>query len=215
MKCAVVLLLAGSAWMVLVHTHPATAEPVWGASCGTCHEGAAEGAVAVVGWDTVADPDESGTGAPDRGTRPVFRVVAGGQSTLRAEVADLMVDDTYAVALRRLQHTGVENGGVLTFAEDCDWAYWRTSGNHYTDPTVAHHWGEGPAVFEFDIGAMPDADADYYNLVFTLAGKRTDDGSLYQATEHFYLQVLSDELFSDGFETGDASRWGHTSGGGP
>ena len=180
--CTVVLLTCGFA-------RPASAEPAWGANCLSCHGGLVPETLFVFGEDTVADPDESATGAPDRGTLKVFEALRGTTKTLQVEIVWLDPDDTYAIELKRLRFPGVENDGELLFTGDCAWAYWGEPGQHFSDPAVRYRWGTGPTTFAFDIDVHADALFDYYDLVFALAGKSTD-GGLFYAEEHFYLQVI-------------------------
>ena len=44
--------------------------------------------------------------------------------------------------------------------------------------------------FTFEIDVESDADFDYYDLLFAVAGKYEDTGELFYAAEHFYLQVM-------------------------
>lgn len=179
----VVLLLVPGAARV------AWAEPAWGANCLSCHDGLLSETVYVFGEDTEADPDESATGAPDRGALKVFEAFRGEIRTLQAEVLWLDPDDTYAVELKRLRFPGVEDGGELTYGADCAWAEWTAPGDYYSDPVVKYDWGSGPTVFAYDIEVHPDAPYDYYDLVFAVAGKFHADGSLFYGEEHFYLRV--------------------------
>jgi hypothetical protein len=164
-------------------------EPAWGGNCLSCHGLLQTGVVRVFGEDGMADPDESGTGAPDHGLLKVFRTLRGRTKSLRVEVTDLAVGDTYAVELKRLRFPGVESGRHLSYGADCDWPEWGTPGNYYTDPAVAYRWGPGPTTFSFDIEVKLDSGRDYYDLVFAVAGRFHDDWQLFYAEEHFYLQV--------------------------
>ncbi len=165
------------------------AEPAWGKNCLSCHSDLWQDRVWVFGEDTFADPDESGTGAPDRGTLPVFQVTRGQTKLLQVSVADLSLDDTYAVQLKRLRFPGVETGGELVYQADCEWPEWGENTPYYTEPIIAHRWGEGPTTFAYEIGADQAAESDYYDLIFAVAGKAAVDGSLFYARAHFYLQV--------------------------
>ncbi len=163
--------------------------PAWGSNCLSCH-GAWQPEIAVVfGEDTTANPNESLTGAPDRGVLKAFEVPAGETKLLRLEVVGLSAGDRYAVTLKRFRFPGVERGGSLAFAGDCEWAEWKEPGDHFSQPAVSHRWGEGPTTFEFEISVAPDAGYDHYDLVFAAAG-RTQDGILFNSEEHFYLHVL-------------------------
>lgn len=182
-KLPVVLLLM----FCVVRT--AQAEPAWGVNCLSCHGEWQADALQIFGEDTVADPDESNTGAPDRGPLPVFQVAPGQAEVLQVEIVGLNTDDAYAVELKRLRFPGVVSGGELTYTDDCDWAYWGVPGKYYTDPAIGYRWGSGPTTFSFDISVDPDAPEDYYDLVFAAAGKLEGGGGLFYAEEHFYLQV--------------------------
>jgi hypothetical protein len=207
-----VLLLGLAVVLVLRPPGLVSAEPAWGASCLSCHSVLVEGLVAVTGEDGQADPDESGTGATDRGTLPVFQVAPGQSALLQLELLGLATDDTYAVELHRLSYPGVEGSGVLVYTPSCDWAYWDVPGRHFTDPAVAYRWGSGPAAWTFEITVAADADEDYYDLVFAVAGKQVAGGELFYSEQHFYLQVVREPIFSDGFESGDTGAWSVTSG---
>jgi hypothetical protein len=182
---------AAAMLLVLCMARPALAEPAWGKNCLSCHGQLQTSSLFVFGEDTTADPDESATGAPDRGTLPVFQVYRGQAKTLQAEVVDLVTDDTYAVELRRLRFDGVENGVQLTYTGDCNWPEWGEDANYYSDPVVAYRWGAGPTTFTFEISVDSATTPDYFDLVFAVAGKLADDGGLFYAEEHFYLQVLN------------------------
>lgn len=202
-----VVLLLGLAGALVLRQGLVSAEPAWGAGCLSCHSVLIEGVVAVAGEDTQADPDESGTGATDRGILPVFQVAPGQTTLLHVGLLGLEADDAYAVELHRLSYPGVVDNGVLTYSPSCDWAYWGVPGKHYTDPAVAYRWGSGPAALSFEITAGAGADEDYYDLVFAVAGKRAAGGDLFYAEQHFYLQVVREPIFSDDFESGDTSHW--------
>ncbi|MGD8450810.1 MAG: hypothetical protein PVJ57_03230 [Phycisphaerae bacterium] len=180
---------------VLVALLPATtpvavAEPAWGQNCLACHDLLQINLLNVVGADLIADPDESGTGAPDRGPLPVFRVGPGGNKTIRVAVSGLMTGDTYAVELFRLRFPGVVQGGELTYSGDCAWAEWGNHANYFSDPDVSAPWQPGATTHEFDIHIGPDAAEDFYDVAFAVAGKfGGDDSQLFYAAEHFYIQV--------------------------
>ena len=179
-----------AALLVFCVARTALGAPAWGGNCLSCHNEWCTDTLYVVGEDATADPDESATGAPDRGTLKVFQVLPGEVKALLADIVGLNADDSYAVALKRLRFPGVESGGLLTCTGDCDWAQWENPGNHYSDPAIGYAWGSGPTIFTFDIAVEPDASYDYYDLVFAVAGKAKDTGGLFYAEEHFYLQVL-------------------------
>jgi hypothetical protein len=106
-------------------------------------------------------------------------------------VAGLLTDDTYAIELKRLRYPGVEGYGELSYTGDCDWPEWGEYARYYTEPVISYRWGLGPEEFAFDIDVEADADGDYYDLVFAVAGKFSDSGELFYAEEHFYLQVIA------------------------
>jgi len=169
----------------------AAAEPAWGGNCLSCHGLLPPDVIQVFGADALADPDESATGAPDRGTLKVFRAYPGLTKSLTAAVSALVEGDTYAIELKRLRFAGVENGGQLAYSADCDWPEWGETPSYYTDPVVTYRWPTGPTIFSYDITVEPDTGLDYYDLVLAIAGRFADDGGLFYGEEHFYLQVLT------------------------
>ena len=179
---------------------PASAEPAWGSNCLQCHGVLVSDTIFVVGEDTTADPNESATGAPDRGALPVFQAPLGGTRDLEAVIAGLEPGDTYAVEVKRMRFPGVESGGTLRYTGDCEWPEWGESANYYTDPFIAYSWGSGPEAFAFGLDVEPEADHDYYDLVYAIAGKLADTGELFYAEEHFYVQVvdLDGDIDGDG-----------------
>jgi hypothetical protein len=179
---------------------PASAEPVWGANCLSCHNVLLPNTIFVVGEDTTADPDESATGAPDRGILQVFQAPRGGTRELGAIVVGLGPGDTYAVEIRRMRFPGVENGGTLRYTGDCEWPEWGESANYYTEPFIAYRWGNDPDEFTFGLNVQADADHDYYDLVYAVAGKFADSAELFYAEQHFYVQVvdLDGDIDGDG-----------------
>jgi hypothetical protein len=195
-----VLALAGA--LVCGVAHKARAEPAWGVNCLSCHDEWVTDALVLFGEDAVADPDESATGAPDRGPLPVFRVPPGEFRTMQVEVTGLDDNDVYAVELKRLRFPGVVSGHELAYSDDCSWAYWGEPGKYYTDPAVGYSWGIGPTTFAFEVGAHADTPEDYYDLVFAVVGKR-EDGSLFSSEVHFYLDVTSTALLGDFDSDGD------------
>ncbi|MBU0717896.1 MAG: hypothetical protein KJ749_06565 [Planctomycetes bacterium] len=185
--------------LLLWAVRPASGEPAWGVNCLSCHGEMQMDMLAVVGHDVTADPDESGTGATDRGPLKVFQAFRAEVKNLQVELIGLDPDDTYAVELKRLRFPGVVSGGELTYTGDCYWADWGSPGNYFTDPFLAYRGDTGPTAFDFDLSIQPDAPYDYYDLVFTLAGRLTG-GSLFYAEEHFYVQImqLPGDLDDDG-----------------
>lgn len=188
MKC---LSFGAAALVVMLWTAAgARAEPAWGGSCLSCHSEWQPELLSVFGHDTTANPDESATGAPDRGTLEVFQAIAGDTATLRAEVVGLGTDDIYAVELTRMRFAGVESGGELTYTGDCAWPEWGEDANYYTNPVIRHVWPTGPTTFDFVIDVGRDTTYDYYDLVFAVAGKLKAGGTLFYSSAHFYLEVL-------------------------
>jgi hypothetical protein len=179
MVCAALLCGAGTV----------SAAPAWGGNCLACHDDLMVSTLQVTFEDFVADPDESGTGAPDRGPLKVFQVAQGESKSLIAEVDGLDPDDRYAVQIKRLRFDGVESGGSLVFMGDCAWPEWGDTASYFTEPLIAHVWGTGPTIFSFDIDVEVGTRNDYYDLVFALAGKYSSSGELFYAEEHFYLRV--------------------------
>jgi len=208
------VVLAAGGLHVALTASDAEAAPAWGGACLGCHGTDAPGALEIVGHDGLLDPDESGTGATDRGPLPVFRAVPGQTVALMATVQSLALGDTYAVALRRLRHDGVVHGRPLDASADCAWADWASPESYLTEPYVSYRWGDGPSLFVHELEVAAGAPADVFDLLLEVAGSRPD-GTLYSAREHFYVEVLGDVLFADGFESGDTSAWSGSGGGGP
>lgn len=192
---------------------PAEAAPAWGGACLSCHGVDAPGSLTIVGFDGWLDPDESGTGAPDRGPLPVFRVAPGQTAALMATVQSLALGDAYAVAIRRLRHDGVVHGLPLDASPDCSWADWASAESYLTEPYLSYRWGDGPSLFVHQLSVAAGAPDDVFDLVLEVAGARPD-GTLFSSSQHFYLHVDDGILFADGFESGDTSAWSGTSGGG-
>ncbi len=178
----------------------AAGEPPWGANCLACHGQWQPNYLSVVGYDLLADPDESATGAPDRGTLKVFRGFRGTTETLAVSLSGLIEGDTYAVELRRLRFPGVEHGGTLAYGADCAWPEWGENASYYTQPAVGYRWGSGPAVLEYELAVEPEADLDYYDVVLAVAGQFEGDGTLFYVEEHVYVQVFGEpgDLNCDG-----------------
>jgi len=173
---------------VMTSARSAFAEPAWGVNCLSCHGDLQLDMLWLLGEDTTADPDESSTGALDRGLLKVYDAYRRHSKTVQTEVVGLDVGDTYAVELTRFRYPGVENSGQLDYTEDCDWAYWGSPGKYYTDPAIAYTRGSGPTTFEFIVDVGADTPNDYYDLVFAVAG-RLGSGDLFYSEEHFYLRV--------------------------
>ena len=180
--------------------NPATAEPVWGSNCLSCHNVMLSNVIFIVDADAMVDPDESGTGAPDRGILDVFRTPRGVTTNLEAVVVGLAPDDTYAVEIKRFRPAGVENGGTLNYTGDCEWPEWGESAHYYSEPYVAYRWGADPTDFAFGLDVQADADHDYYDLVFAVAGQIKETGELFYDEQHFYVQVvdLDGDIDGDG-----------------
>jgi len=169
----------------------AAAEPVWGGNCLSCHNVLLNDRIEVFNEDGSVDPNESGTGAPDRGVAPFFSAPAGITTNLEAVVLGLSLNDTYAVEIKRFRQAGVEFNGELLYTGDCDWPEWGEQAHYYSEPFQTYHWGEDPATFEFGLQVELDADHDYYDLVFAVAGRLDATGELFYAEQHFYLQVVA------------------------
>lgn len=179
---------------LLALVRPVSAEPAFGNNCLSCHSRFQTNMLFIVNEDAFADPDESVTGAVDRGLLPVFQVSRGQTKAIRAQFANLSFNDTYAAQLTRLRFQGVETGGTLAYVGDCNWPEWGESAPYYTDPVVSYRWGPGPTDFAFDISVDLNASPDYYDLVFAVAGAFDSDGGLFYARQHFYLQVLATQV---------------------
>jgi hypothetical protein len=182
--------LAVALLTVLGVTQTATSEPAFASNCLSCHGVLQSNVLGIVGYNTTADPDESATGAPDRGTLKVFRAYRGTARPLKSTIQNLVPDDTYAVTLKRLRYNGVVSGGHLTYSADCDWPEWGDAASYYSQPDRAYTWGVGPTQFSYALEIGPDAAYDYYDLVLAIAGKFGDTGDLYYAEEHVYVQVV-------------------------
>jgi len=198
MKTLATIMAAG---VLLALTAPrAGAEPAFGGNCLSCHSIWQSDVVTIVGADGELDPDESGTGSPDRGLLPYFAAARNEPTVLGVEVGGLSLGDTYAIVLKRLRFPGVEEGRLLEYDADCDWPQWGDQAYYYSDPIVAHRWGVGPGVFDYELTPAADAGFDAYDLVYAVAGKYDADGGLFYSELHFYLQVesLSGDMNCDG-----------------
>ena len=185
--------------VLLCTTQDAWAAPAWGGNCLSCHAQMDPSPLVVTHHDFLADPNESGTGAPDRGTLKVFYGFRGRTNRLQAQIAGLVPDDAYAVELTRLRYRGVVSNGTLAYFPDCSWPEWGEPAGYYTDQVISYPWGAGPTEFTFNLEVEPNAARDYYDLVLAVGGKFADDGSLFYGEEHFYLQVLiAGDLNDDG-----------------
>jgi hypothetical protein len=183
-------------------TPTATAEPVWGMNCLSCHNVRLDDAIVLFSADGTVNPNESATGAPDRGILEFFRAPRSAIGNLEAQIAGLEPGDTYAVEIKRFNLRGVENGGVLRYTGDCDWPEWGESVHYYSEPYQAYRWGTGPDSFQFGLQTEEDADLDYYDLVYAVAGRLASTGELFYAEQHFYVQVV-EEVAQEGDVDGD------------
>ncbi len=186
---------AGAAGCVLVIAVAAHARPQFARNCNACHGGGPLVATApeVINFDGFADPDESATGAADRGLLKVFTVEPGGTVDLQLLV-DLedALNARFAVELKRMEEPGVVNGGTLVFDADPDWNL--QIGTDIVDPTRPYYTFPqdqgieyaGPQVFTFTMGIDETTPADFYDLEFALAGQP----GFHYNDEHFYLQVI-------------------------
>ena len=182
---------AGAGALVLCTTASALAEPAWtrDGNCLRCHDSARPGMLSVAGHDVWADPDESGSGAPDRGRLKAFWAGPGQTKNLFAKIVGLQAGDTYAVALTQFWGEGVQNRAFPDFRGDCGWAEWVGTDDFFSDPAVTYRWGTGPSVFQFELNVRPQAQTDYYNLALSVAGRRAGTGELFYSEEQFYVQV--------------------------
>jgi hypothetical protein len=189
----IVLVLTVSAALLVSshHARPAAAAPAWGGNCLACHDQPYSGTLTLYNHDYIGDPDESLTGAPDRGPAPVYRVWPGQSRFLRVQLAGLSNNDRYAVELTRLRFAGVEQGGFLDYTPDCNWPGWGDTAQYFTEPYVTYKWGSDPTDFGFEIFVTPYANIDFYNLLFAVAGKYNGTTDLYYDQAHFYLEVAT------------------------
>jgi hypothetical protein len=168
----------------------AVAEPAWGGNCLACHGEDQGGTIVFIGYDGTVDPNESATGAPDRGPRPFYRLRRGESKLLQVDLTDLAAGDKDALELKRLRFPGVELGKQPSFGGDCGWPEWGEQAAYYTQPAVSYRWGSDPTAFTYELAAQAGSGLDYYDLVFALAGKRAGNGALFYAEEHVYVQVV-------------------------
>ncbi|NOT02415.1 MAG: PEP-CTERM sorting domain-containing protein [Phycisphaerales bacterium] len=187
--CMVALMIAALGGTV------ASARPSNGRNCSTCHTGGSLGLdiPEVVGFDGYADPDETLTGATNRGLLKVFTVMPGQSIDLSARV-DLgtFLNNAFAIELKRMETIGVEHGGSLGFTADADWNLQIGVENvdptrpYYTLPDVDGIFFTAPTTFTFSMLVDPATPPDYYDLEFAVAGQ---PGEFY-GDEHFYLRVI-------------------------
>ena len=172
------------------------ARPHFGRGCSDCHGAGpppVSGALELINFDGFFDPDESFTGATDRGTLKFFDVFPGDSVdlTIRVDFQDA-VDIHYAVELKRMEELGVEGGGTLTQSPDPDW--FQQTGAIFSDParpyfTIPEDEGihfTDPQVFTFTMLVDESADPDFYDLAFAMAGQP----DFFYTDEHFYLHVV-------------------------
>lgn len=181
---------------VVANTSPAEALPNFGRNCGDCHGGGpppAAGALELINFNGLVDPDESFTGATDRGLLKFFDVFPGDSVdlTFRVDFQDA-VDIHYAVELKRMENLGVEGGGTLTQTPDADW--FQQTGAVFMDldrPYFTLPQDEGlhftdPRTFTFTMLVDELTDPDFYDLEFAIAGQP----EFFYTDEHFYLHVV-------------------------
>jgi len=173
----------------------ALARPNFGRNCKNCHSAGEPvlGALSVGNYDALFDPDESGTGATDRGPLKTFVVTPGSTVDLSVTV-DLgtLFNYAYAVELKRMEIPGVVSGGSLVFEPDMNWFF--QTGDLQSDPTRPYYTTPadagipffGPQTFTFSMFIDPATTPDVYDLEFATAGQP----DFFYADEHFYLQVL-------------------------
>lgn len=173
----------------------AVAYPRFGRDCRICHDGGepSEGGLEVVNFEGMVDPDESTTGATDRGLAKFFQVQPGGSVDLDVMV-DLgtLTDHLYAVELKRMEVPDVQGGGTLVYSPDPDWQF--HIGDAITDPNRPYYTipaEDGipftePRLFTFTIEVDPSTDPGFYDLEFAVAGQPND----FYTDEHFYLHVV-------------------------
>lgn len=190
------LLLLNLCALVVAHASPAVARPHFGQSCTDCHAGGqppVSGALELINFDGLVDPDESFTGATDRGLLKFFDVFPGDSVDLTIRVDFQNAEDIhYAVELKRMEELGVEGGGTLTQTPDADW--FMQTGAIFQDPdrpyfTIPENHGihpDGPRTFTFTMLVDESTDPDFYDLEFALAGQP----DFFYTDEHFYLHVI-------------------------
>lgn len=179
----------------LFATPAAVARPFFARNCSMCHAASppVDAVPEVINFDGFADPDESGTGATDRGLLKLFTVEPGESVDLSLLVDLQDVQDThFAVELKGMELPGVEKEGQLIFTADPDW--FMQIGTVEIDPLAPYytipqdmgmHYLE-PTIFTFSMLVDASTTPDFYDLEFAMAGQ---PGYFY-GDEHFYLQVL-------------------------
>jgi hypothetical protein len=199
-----------AATMSLIVADQASARPQFGTNCASCHVLPPPNASApdAVGFDTSFNPDETLTGKPDRGIRPVYDVMPGQSVDLEMLVNFLVTiaPQRYAVSLRNTHDTGVVIGGNLVFTADTDWTH--QTGTVIPSPATPYYtipagavapspasvtWVNGtPVSYVFtmtvDMATLPD----YYYMEFVVGGRTLTAGpaQLFNGVEGFYLHVL-------------------------
>lgn len=169
--------------------HAAAFEPAFGVNCLGCHSQMPFPTIEVIEYDKMADPDESQTGAPDRGLLKAFEANRGGTKALKARIIGLSTHDRYAVEITRMRFPGVEGNGVLRYVGDCEWPEYGDGPTFFSNPIISYQWGSDPSTFAFNIDIDANADEDYYDLILAVAGRLVGSWELFYWEEHFYLQV--------------------------
>jgi hypothetical protein len=182
---------------------PAAAKAPYGRSCAVCHIAPPPGvdSPSAAGFTGLADPDESATGAADRGLSKVFTVQRGQSVDLKVLIDLLVIPKPvkYAVSLNGMEQRGVEQGGNLGFlASHADPAWFRQTGILQADParpyyTNTAYFGPNytmPVMLTFSLAVSPTADLDYYNLFFSMGVSGSGSSSRFARSEHFYLRVI-------------------------
>ncbi len=171
------------------------ARPNFGRDCSDCHIGGEPpvDALSVVNFDGMIDPDESATGATDRGLLKFFEVMPGGSVELEVMIdfGDLE-DFLFAVELKRLETTGVEGFGELTYTADPDW-FFQTGETfpdldrpYFTSTENAGTLFTTQQLLTFTLQVDASTDADFYDLEFAMAGQP----GFFYTDEHFYVHVV-------------------------
>ena len=173
--------------LVLTVGQTAFGLPTYGANCAGCHTGS-RGTITITGNSTTANPAEACT-VPDRGTLPVFTVAPGGTKALTATLSGITSGAHYALVFKGLESNAVQNCGVLGYSDDATWnKRSSTAPVYYTQPlTGTFYTWPGNASYNYSLVAGAATPADYYDLVFAVAGN--DSTGLFYKEAHFYVQV--------------------------
>ncbi len=181
--------------LVLVAVSASFARPNYGRNCSSCHDQSAPiaGIPEVVNFAGLADPDESLTGAVDRGFLKTYVVKPGGTVDLTVLVDfGNLTDHSFAVELKRTEVPGVENNGSLVFTADSDWFVhvgdieFDPNRPYYTVPMDEGIIFSQPTEFTFTMRVDSATPADFYDLEFAVAGQP----DFFYGDEHFYLRVV-------------------------